>query len=150
MTADEILLLKASLQKMGPQLERAAGTFTQRLFQVNPALCDIATHGRELFRIMAAAVQNIGQLEYLAPSARQFGRHHASSHIRQTDYDAVGEAFLWSLERSLGRDFTNEMETAWGKVYWLMTEIIKAGARDGAAILNRHHAADFRVARCSA
>lgn len=138
MTADEILLLKASLQKMGPQLERAAGTFTERLFQLNPALGDIATRGRELLEMMGAAVQNIGRLERLAPSARQFGRRHASSHIQQRDYDAMGEAFLWSLGRGLGKDFTEEMETAWGKIYWLIAEIIKAGARDGAASLKRH------------
>jgi hemoglobin-like flavoprotein len=150
MTADEILLLKASLQKMGPQLEQAAGTFAERLFQVNPGLGDIAARGRELLQMMGAAVQNIGRLERLAPSARQFGRRHASFHIRQRDYDVMGEAFLWSLGRGLGHDFTEEMETAWGKVYWLMAEIIRAGARDGAASLKRHDFTDAWAGRCKA
>ncbi len=139
MTAHEILLLKAALHKMGPQLEQATGTFTERLFQLNPSLGDIAARGRELLQMMGAAVQNIGRLEHLAPSARQFGRRHANAPIRQRDYDAMGEAFLWSLGRGLGKDFTGEMETAWGKVYWLMAEIIKSGARDGAASMKHHH-----------
>jgi len=137
MTADEILLLKASLQTMGPQLEQAAGSFKNRLFQLNPALEEIAGCGRELLQMMGDAVQNIGCLDRLAPSARQFGRRYASYHIRQQDYDAVEQAFLWSLGRGLGKDFTEEMEAAWGKIYWLMTEIIRAGARDGAASLKR-------------
>jgi hemoglobin-like flavoprotein len=137
MTADEILLLKASLEKMGPQLERAAGSFVDRLFHLNPSLGEIATRGRELLQMMGAAVQNLGRLEQLAPSARQLGRRHAGWHIRQQDYDILGEAFLWSLGRGLGHDFTEEMEAAWGKVYWLITEIIRAGARDGAASLKR-------------
>lgn len=137
MTADEILLLKASLQKMGPQLEQAAGTFTERLFQLNPSLDEIGVRGRELLQMMGAAVQNFGCLEELAPSARQFGRRHAGHAVRQQDYDIMGEAFLWSLGRGLGRDFTEEMSTAWGKIYWHMAEIVRAGARDGAASLKR-------------
>lgn len=150
MTADEILLLKTSLQKMGPQLEQAAGTFTERLFHLNPSLGDIASRGRELLQIMGAAVQNISRLDHLAPSARQFGRRHASSPIGQRDYDVMEEAFLWSLGRGLGKDFTGEMEVAWGKIYWLMAEIIKTGARDGAASLKRHDPISSWAARCEA
>jgi len=137
MTKDEIYLLKSSLQIIGPQLERTAGTFADRLFQLNPALGEIVGRGREFLQMMGAAVHNLGRLEHLAPRARQFGRRHAGAHIRQHDYDVMGEAFLWSLGRNLGKDFTGEMEAAWGKVYWLITEIIRAGARDGAASLNR-------------
>ena len=34
-------------------------------------------------------------------------------------------------------DTGENMEAAWGKVYWLITEMIRSGVRDGAASLKR-------------
>jgi len=116
MTTEEISLLKSSIQKIRPVAEQAAALFYARLFELDPTL-------RELF-----------EGDMITQSRRLW---HASSHVKQSHYDSIGEALLWTLSKGLGADFTFETRAAWGKIYWLLAETIKAGARDGAASLNR-------------
>ena len=142
MTNDEICLLKSSFQKIGPIAEQASVLFFARLFELDPTLReifhgDIAAQGRKLLQTLNLAIQGIDRIDTLAPAARQFGRRHAGYHVKQAHYDAVGEALLWTLAKGLGSDFTSETRDAWGKIYWLLAETIKAGSRDGIASLKR-------------
>jgi len=57
--------------------------------------------------------------------------------VKDRHYETVGEALLWTLAHGLGTDFTEDARAAWGKAYWLLAETMKAGARDGAAKVNR-------------
>ena len=142
MTSEEISLLKSSFQKIGPIAEQAAALFYARLFELDPSLRelfegDLVTQSRRLWQTLGFAIHGLEHLDTLAPAARQFGLRHASYHVKQSHYDSIGEALLWTLSKGLGVDFTSEMRAAWGKIYWLLAETMKAGARDGVASLNR-------------
>ena len=142
MTTDEISLLKNSFQKIGPIAEHAAALFYARLFDLDPTLReffqgDMATQGRRLLQMLGLVVHGVERLDTLVPAARQFGLRHASRHVKQSHYDSIGEALLWMLSKGLGAEFTLEARIAWGKIYWLLAETMKAGARDGVASLNR-------------
>jgi hemoglobin-like flavoprotein len=142
MTTEEISLLKSSIQKIRPVAEQAAALFYARLFELDPTLRelfegDMPTQSRRLWETLGFAVHGLERLDTLAPAARQLGLRHASYHVKQSHYDSIGEALLWTLSKGLGADFTFETRAAWGKIYWLLAETIKAGARDGAASLNR-------------
>jgi hemoglobin-like flavoprotein len=142
MTTEEIALLKSSFEKIRPVAEQAAALFYARLFELDPVLRelfdgDLATQSRRLWQMLGFAVHGLEHLDTLAPAVRQFGLRHASYHVKQSHYDSIGEALLWTLSKGLGADFTFETRAAWGKIYWLLAEIMKAGARDGVASLNR-------------
>lgn len=142
MTPREISLLKSSLQKIGPRTEQTVGVFCTRLFELDPTMreifCgDMAEQARKLFHKLGLAVNGLERLDALAPAARQLGLRHARVHVKARHYDTVGEALLWTLAKGLGADFTLETRIAWGKTYWLLAESLRAGARDGAANLNR-------------
>ena len=142
MTPQEISRLRASFQKIGPSAEPATALFYARLFELDPGLRelfrgDLGEQGRQLLQMLVMAVNGMERLDALAPAARRLGLNQASHYVRESHYDAVGEALLGSLAKGLGADFTQEIRAVWGKTYWLLAETMKAGARDGAAKLNR-------------
>lgn len=143
MNAHEISLVKTSFQKVVPLADQAAAIFYARLFELDPSLRalfhgDMGEQGRKLMQMLSLAVGGLDRLETLAPAVRQLGMRHAAYQVRDEHYDTVGEALLWTLGKGLGAEFTSEMQAAWARVYWLLAETMKAGARDALAMRSRN------------
>ena len=135
----EISLVKSSFQKVAPIADQAAALFYARLFELDPTLRelfhgDMAEQGRKLMAMIGLAVNGLDRPEALAPAVRQLGMRHAVYHVKDRHYDSVGAALIWTLEKGLGADFTADTRTAWNRVYWLLAETMKAGARDATAM----------------
>ena len=142
MNSQEIALIKSSFQKIAPVADQAAAIFYARLFELDPSLRalfrgDMAGQGRQLMQLLGLAVNGLDRLEVLAPVIRQLGMRHAGYAVRDGHYESVGEALLWTLGKGLGAEFTAEMQAAWARVYWLIAETMKAGARDARAMQAR-------------
>ncbi|HYC71036.1 MAG TPA: globin family protein [Opitutaceae bacterium] len=142
MNPREIALVQESFRKVAPIAEQAAAIFYARLFELDPSLRalfhgNMAEQGRKLMQVLGFAVGGLDKLDHLIPAIRQLGLRHAGYQVRDAHYETVGEALLWTLARGLGADFTAEHQAAWAKVYWLLAETMKAGARDGLAQLQR-------------
>lgn len=142
MTPREIALVQESFRKVAPISDQAAAIFYARLFELDPALRalfhgSMAEQGRKLMQMLGFAVGGLSRLDELVPHIRQLGLRHAGYQVRDAHYDTVGEALLWTLARGLGADFTAEHQAAWAKVYWLLAETMKTGARDRRAQLER-------------
>jgi hemoglobin-like flavoprotein len=138
MTSAEITLIRESFRKVAPIADQAASLFYARLFELDPSLRamfrgDMSEQGRKLMTMLSMAVGGLDRLDQLVPAVRQLGLRHAGYQVREAHYEIVGEALLWTLERGLGPDFTLETKAAWAKVYGVLAETMKAGARDGAA-----------------
>jgi len=142
MNSQEISLIKQTFAKIAPISDQAAAIFYARLFELDPSLRslfhgDMTEQGRKLMKMLGYAISRLHLLDALVPEVRQLGLRHAGYRIRDSYYDSVGAALLWTLSKGLGTDFTLEARIAWGKTYWLLAETMKAGARDGAAQANR-------------
>ena len=142
MNSHEISLVKTSFQKVLPIAQQAAGLFYARLFELDPALRDLFhgdmnEQGKKLMQMLSLAVNGLDRLDALAPAVRQLGMRHAGYHVKDQHYDTVGEALLWTLGKGLGPEFTDEMQAAWARTYWVLAETMKSGARDAAAMQNR-------------
>lgn len=142
MNSHEISLVKDSFAKVAPIADQAAALFYARLFELDPSLRayfrgDMTEQGRKLMQMLGLAVHGLDRLEALAPAVRSLGMRHAGYHVRDEHYDTVGEALLWTLGKGLGAAFTAEMQAAWARVYWLLAETMKAGARDALAMQTR-------------
>lgn len=138
MTPQEITLVRSSFAKVAPIADQAAALFYTRLFELDPSLRnlfrgDIAAQGKKLMQTIGYCVASLDRLAAIVPVVRELGLRHSSYHVRDEHYETVGTALLWTLEKGLGADFTPETKNAWAKVYWLLAETMKAGARDGAA-----------------
>lgn len=146
MNSHEIALVKNSFAQVAPIADQAAALFYARLFELDPSLRayfrgDMVEQGRKLIQMLGLAVNGLDCLEALAPAVRSLGMRHAGYHVRDEHYDTVGEALLWTLGKGLGVGFTAEMQAAWARVYWLLAETMKAGARDAQAMQTRTAAA---------
>ena len=122
MNSNQISLVQESFAKVAPIAETAAGLFYQRLFELDPSLAglfkgDMKEQGRKLMTMIAAAVRGLDDVGRLLPVLQNLGAKHAGYGVKDADYDTVGAALLWTLERGLGDAFTPEVKAAWAAVY---------------------------------
>lgn len=134
MTPRQKELVRHSLLKVLPMADLAAELFYERLFALDPTLRRLFTHdmkaqGRKLMRALTVAVNAIDRPEELMPLLHGLGARHADYGVRGVDYDTVGSALLWTLERGIGPAFDAETRAAWAALYALVASLMKEGAR---------------------
>ena len=151
MTSDQINLVQSSFRQVLPQAETAAKVFYKRLFELDGGLKalfpnEMLTQGNKLMQFLGLAVVSLNKPEHLRPTLRTLGARHVAYGVLEEDYDTVGTALLWTLERTLGDAFTPVLEKAWIEVYAMVSAEMKAGAatkrlppleRDASLNLNR-------------
>jgi len=141
MTGEQINLVRASFEKIAPIAEKAAALFYAKLFDLNPRLRglfrgDVYEQGKKLMQVIAYAVENLDRLDEIVPQVRALGTRHAGYGVSDRDYETVGAALLWTLEKALGKDFTAPARAAWTAVYNLLAETMKEGSRSPAELKN--------------
>jgi hemoglobin-like flavoprotein len=133
MTNDQIELVQSSFRQFLPLADSAAKTFYRRLFALDSSLKalftnDMLTQGNKLMQFLGLAVVSLNKLEQLQPTLRTLGARHVTYGVLEPDYDTVGRALLWTLERTLGDSFTPELEKSWNDAYAMISSEMKAGA----------------------
>jgi hemoglobin-like flavoprotein len=137
MTAQDIMLVKDSFHKLSPTGEQVAALFYARLFELDPSLRrlfhgDMATQGCKFMQMIGSAILALDRVETIAPTFRQLGARHVKYGVRDEHYSVVGTALLWTLEKSLGPDFTPAVKSAWTAMYALLARTMMDGAYSAA------------------
>jgi nitric oxide dioxygenase len=65
------------------------------------------------------------QPDDLIREAAQLGRRHATLNLSSRNYEVAGEALLWTLDRSLGLEFTPATRAAWTELYALVASVMR-------------------------
>lgn len=135
MNPEKIELVKGSWAKVTPIAETAAELFYGKLFELDPALKslfkgDMKEQGRKLMAMINTAVNALDRLEAVVPAVQDLGRRHVGYGVKDSDYDTVGAALLWTLEQGLGDAFTPDVKTAWADTYGLLASTMKAAAAE--------------------
>ena len=138
MTPEQTVLVKESWAKVLPIADKAAELFYRRLFEIDPALRplfngNMKEQGAKLMKMINTAVNGLDRLEAIVPAVQVLGQRHVEYGVKDKDYDTVGSALLWTLEKGLGDAFTPEVEDAWASVYGLLADTMKAAAAEVAA-----------------
>jgi hemoglobin-like flavoprotein len=138
MTPDQIAAVQTSFAAVLPIADQAGLMFYERLFEVNPKLRslfkgDMQQQSRTLMQMIAVAVNGLDQLETIVPTVKDLGVRHAGYGVSEADYETVGNALIWTLERGLGTGFTPEVAAAWLSAYTVLADTMKAAAREAAA-----------------
>ena len=133
MTNEQIKLVQESFRQVGPIAETAAQLFYARLFELDPDLellfkGNLSEQGRKLMQMLGLAVASLDRLDQLLPVVRSLGGRHVSYGVRDKDYDTVGQALLWTLQKGLGEAFTPDVEAAWSNVYATLASAMQSGA----------------------
>ncbi|MCH7486897.1 MAG: histidine kinase [Proteobacteria bacterium] len=132
----QIKLVQDSFAKVESGPADTAAVFYDRLFDIAPDLKplfkgDMKAQGRKLMTMIKTAVNGLDDVGALIPALEDLGRRHVGYGVKDADYDTVGAALLWTLEKGLGDDFTGEARDAWSTVYTLLAWIMTgAGAED--------------------
>lgn len=122
-----------------PIAETAATLFYDRLFEIDPSTGllfkadGLPEQRRKLIRTLDQLVLGLDRLDDLAPVIAELGRRHLSYGVRESHYESVGAALLWTLEHGLGNAWTPRAREAWSAVYALTAGIMLTAARDAAS-----------------
>ena len=138
MTNEEIALVKGSWSKVMPIADQAAGLFYGKLFELDPKLKtlfsgDMEEQGKKLMQMINTAVTGLDRLDEIVPAVESLGERHVAYGVKDSDYDTVGEALMWTLSQGLGEDFTEEVKEAWSTVYIVLAGTMKCAAAKVAA-----------------
>jgi len=133
MTPEQVTLVRESFAKVVPIAPAAAAMFYDRLFLLDPFLRplfkgDMTEQGRKLMTMIGTAVANLNRLETIVPAVRDLGRRHGGYGVKDSDYDTVANALLWTLGQGLGEDFTPATKDAWATCYGVLAGEMKAAA----------------------
>ena len=121
----EVELVRSTFALLEPKSGVAALAFYQRLFALDPSLRalvrgDIEAEAAQLMSLLRAATELADQpsalrVQLLRPGARLL---RAGAEQRAP----VGEALLWSLGVTLGREFTPAARAAWATLVAIVEE----------------------------
>lgn len=117
----------------------AASIFYGRLFRERPELRglfsdDMAAQGRKLVQTLGFVVDSLDAPDRLLPAAQSLARRHVDYGVAPEHYAHVGDALIWTLEETLGPEFSPADRAAWESVYaGLADAMIKAAYPDHGA-----------------
>jgi hemoglobin-like flavoprotein len=133
MTPEQIKAIQESFARVVPISEQAAALFYSRLFEIAPALKplfrgDMTDQGRKLMATLGVVVNGLADLESVLPAASALAKRHVDYGVEAADYQPVGAALLWTLERGLGEQWTPQLATAWTEAYTILSGFMIAEA----------------------
>jgi hemoglobin-like flavoprotein len=122
MTPQQVKQVKASFAKVAPIADQAATRFYGRLFQTAPDVQalfggDMIVQGQKLMSAIATVVDSLGDIDAVAPAARNLAKRHVAYGVQPEHYEIVGAALLRTLEQGLGDDFPPAVSAAWAAAY---------------------------------
>jgi len=133
LTEDQIAKVQSTWEKVVPISEQAAELFYGRLFELDPNLkllfsSDIKEQGKKLMKMISTAVRGLNNLETIIPAVEDLGRRHVDYGVKEEHYDTVGDALLWTLNKGLRDEFTDDVKQAWVAVYDTLATTMKNAA----------------------
>jgi hemoglobin-like flavoprotein len=139
MAPEHVRLVQSTWVKVLPIKETAAQVFYERLFEMDPSLRalfqgDMRQQRDKLMQVIDAAVNGLSHLERIVTAIQDLGRRHVDYGVKDPHYGTVGAALLWTLDKSLGREFTTEARNAWATVY----SILATTMQEAAAVRHRN------------
>lgn len=133
MEAKTIELVQGTFKQVVPIADTAAEIFYNKLFDLDPALKplfkgDMKEQGAKLMSMIGTAVNGLNNLEAIVPAVQNLGKSHVGYGVKDSHYDTVGNALLYTLDKGLGEAFTPEVKDAWVEVYTVLATTMKDAA----------------------
>ena len=135
MTPEQVDLVRTSFDAMWSMRRDIADLCYSRFFELAPEARDLFPSDMErqrakLMDMIAALVGSLDQRALFQSLVSHSGRQHARFGVQPSQYAALGEALIWSLERKFGASFTPELRESWRALYGMVqVEMLRAGAQ---------------------
>lgn len=126
-------LIQETFAMVAPISEKAAEIFYGKLFEMDPSLKslfkgDMKEQGRKLMSMIATAVKGLDKPASIIGAVQDLGKRHVGYGVKDTHYDTVGAALLYTLEAGLGEHWNEEVKEAWVAVYTDLADTMKKAA----------------------
>jgi hemoglobin-like flavoprotein len=103
---------------------------------------DMDLQGEMLMIMVGKSIEVIDYPNKFMGMLAASGRRHLKYGVKDSHYQTVGEALLYSIKEGLDSEYTTEVETAWRWVYGLISEVMKKGAADARTAEGKHNSAE--------
>jgi hemoglobin-like flavoprotein len=135
MTENDGTLIRESFAHLHRRKAETAAMFYDRLFAVAPETRslfkgDMSAQGAKLMETLTVAIASLRDPQGLVILLKKLGREHKTYGVRDSHYDSVGSALIWTLKTSLGAGFTPQIERAWTELYGEIAGVMIAAARE--------------------
>jgi hemoglobin-like flavoprotein len=133
MTPEQVTMVQESFKKVVPIAGTAADLFYGRLFEIAPEVRplfpeDLREQKKKLIGMLATAVTNLHQVDKIMTAVQDLGRRHVAYGVTDKQYEPVGAALLWTLEKGLGDEFTPPLKAAWTETYMTLAGVMQNAA----------------------
>ena len=133
MTPEQVKLVTDSFRKVLPIARVTADLFYDRLFEIAPGVRslfpdDLVAQKKKFTTMLATMVANLNEFKKIAPIVEDLGMRHVEYGVIAEHYESFGAALLWTLEESLGVDFTPTARTAWTEAYTTLAGVMTEAA----------------------
>jgi hemoglobin-like flavoprotein len=131
--SNQVRLVQDSFHRLRRDSDAFAEAFYNRLFELDPSLKllfhgDMREQGFKLMEAIGTVVENLDRFHEVEPVLRELAVRHVGYGAKIADYDVVGDALLWTLERYLAPDFPAEIKNAWAAAYLALSTSMKTAA----------------------
>jgi hemoglobin-like flavoprotein len=132
MTPEQVDIIRKSFDAMWSMRGDIAELCYTRFFELAPDARNLFPRDMERQRVklmdmIAALVGSLDQRALFQSLVMHSGRQHDRFGVQPSQYAALGEALMWSLERKFGASFTPEMRESWGALYaTVQAEMLRA------------------------
>ena len=119
----EIALIKKSwidVRKIKPEI--LGDVFYTKLFYDNPELRkmfpqEMEEQNKKLIDMLNIIIERLENLNELKGEIIAVAKRHVDYGVKNEHYNMVGAALLWTLKKALGKEWTDELKTAWINCY---------------------------------
>ncbi|RAG81307.1 flavohemoprotein [Streptacidiphilus pinicola] len=136
---EEIALLRASVELVGPLAQDLTVYFYAILFQRHPEVralfpADMDVQRDRLLRGLLRIVDLVDDPENLVRFCSRLGRDHRKFGTLNGHYPAVGAALLDSLARFAGDAWSARLADVWSRAYGIVSQVMVQAAEEDAAV----------------
>jgi hemoglobin-like flavoprotein len=123
-------LLEQSFNLVKEHSTEFTKTFYTNLFADYPdveplfANAQMQEQGKKLFASLVLTIDSLRQPEFLTKTLRGLGTRHIKYGVLPHHYPMVGNSLLKSLQLSLGKDWTADVEQAWKDAYTAVADLM--------------------------
>ena len=126
MTPQQVALIHDSFAEIVPMSDQVAEIFFNRLFEIAPHVRplfrgDMAEQRVKFMATMSMLVNSLGNLDIVLPAAGKLATRHVRYGVTPEHYPVVGQALLWTIQRTLGLNWTTDVAAAWIEAYGIIS-----------------------------
>ncbi len=125
-TARQAALIHDSFAEIAPESDLIAAIFYDRLFEIAPQMRpyfrdDMTEQRVKFMATLSMLLNSLSNLDIVLPAAGKLARRHVNYGVMPEHYPIVGQALLWTIQRTLGLKWTSDIAGAWTEAYGMLS-----------------------------